>query len=95
MPCTVFSTLLEWISLEMGLFISLGLWMGILRPRVADSGVVTAFYIRAHCLLHDVWLDGLHTRDRAETPTNRDANSKLGRWGFVDVENVGTIRQSG
>ena len=95
MPCTVFSTLLEWISLEVGPVISLGLWMGILRPRVADSGVVTAFYIRAHCLLHDVWLDGLHTRDRAETPTNRDANSKLGRWGFMDVEKVGTIRQSG
>ena len=92
MPCTVFSTLLEWISLEVGPVISLGLWMGILRPiRVADSGVVIAFCIRAHCLLHDVRLDGLHTRGRVETPTNRVANSKLERWGFMDVEKVGTI----
>ena len=67
--------------------------MGILRSiRVADSGVVIALYIRAHCFLHDVRLDGPHTRGRVEIPTNRGANSKLGRWGFMDVEKVGTIR---
>lgn len=91
MPHTVLRGLLEWISVEIGPFISLGLWMGILRARVADPGVVIAFYIRAHCLLRDVGLDGLHTRGRVETPSSRDTNSKLGRWGFMDAEKVGTI----
>lgn len=58
---------------------------------MADSGVAIAFNITAHCPLRDVGLDDLTQGGRAETPMNRDASSKLERWGLTDAEKVGAI----
>ena len=94
MPGTLLRALLELISFEVGPVISLSLWMGKLRPRGADSGMVIPFYqyITLCCPLHNVGLDGnLRREAEFETPMNIDANSKPESWRFMDAEKVGTI----
>lgn len=94
MPGTVLRSLLELISFEVGPVISVGLGMGKLRPRGADSGMVIPFYqgITLCCPLHNVGLDGnLRREAEFETPMNIDANSKPESWRFMDAEKVGTM----